>query len=78
MVTASLASNPAFQNIKGPVTFTFAVSSPNGNDTIVFNDITLNGTAVPIQTPEPSSLALLTLGGIALAGWRRLRKRHVA
>ncbi len=25
--------------------------------------------------PEPSSLALLTLGGVALAGWRRWKKR---
>jgi hypothetical protein len=77
-VTLSFGSNPAFHNIQGPVTFTFAVATNNGNDTIVFNDITLNGTVAPIMSPEPSSLALLTLGGIALAGWRRLRKRHVA
>jgi hypothetical protein len=73
-----LGSNPAFQNVKGPVTFTFAVSTPNGNDTIVYNDIQLNGTLVPIPVPEPSSLALLSLGALALAGWRRLRKRPVA
>jgi hypothetical protein len=77
-VTASLGSNPAFQKITGPVTFTFAVSTPNGNDTIIFNDITLNGTVDPITMPEPSSLALLTLGGGALAGWRRWRKRRLA
>ncbi len=29
----------------------------------------------PISTPEPSSLALLALGGVALAGWRRWKKR---
>ena len=33
------------------------------------------GTAV---VPEPSSLALLSLGGLALAGWRRWKKRAIA
>jgi hypothetical protein len=28
--------------------------------------------------PEPSSLALLAIGGLALAGWRRWRKRATA
>jgi hypothetical protein len=31
--------------------------------------------AVP-STPEPSSLSLLALGGVALAGWRRWKKRR--
>jgi hypothetical protein len=32
----------------------------------------------PTAVPEPSSLALLALGGGALAGWRRWRKRKAA
>jgi hypothetical protein len=32
----------------------------------------------PPAVPEPSSLALLSLGGLALAGWRRWRKRNPA
>ena len=31
----------------------------------------------PPAVPEPSSLALLVLGGLGLAGWRRWRKRGV-
>jgi PEP-CTERM motif len=32
----------------------------------------------PPTVPEPSSLALLSLGGLALAGWRRWKKRATA
>jgi hypothetical protein len=32
----------------------------------------------PATVPEPSFLALLALGGGALAGWRRWRKRRTA
>jgi PEP-CTERM motif len=32
----------------------------------------------PPSVPEPSSLALLSLGGLALAGWRRWKKRATA
>jgi hypothetical protein len=35
----------------------------------------VNFTTGPVGVPEPSSLTLLALGGGALAGWRRWRKR---
>jgi hypothetical protein len=77
-VTIPLDSlNSAFANFQGgPVTFTFAVFTPNGNDTIDFNDITLNGQVIP----EPSSVAAWVLFG-AVGGcflWRQRRSRLAA
>jgi hypothetical protein len=45
----------------------------NGVNGLQLRDIT---PAAPVDVPEPSSLALLALGGGALAGWRRWRKRE--
>jgi hypothetical protein len=45
-------------------------------DTLATFEIT--GTPFVPTVPEPSSLALLSLGGLALAGWRRWRKRATA
>jgi hypothetical protein len=68
----NLGGNPAFQHITGSVMFTFAVQTPNGNDTIVFNDITLNGTLASV-VPEPTTLALFGLGIVGLACGRLRR-----
>jgi len=72
--TLTLSSDPAFQGITGPVTFYFAVQTPNGNDTVIFNDVTLNGTVVP----EPASLcAWLLLGTLGCCyRWHRGRSRR--
>ena len=40
--------------------------------------VQLQGTFVAAPVPEPSSLALLSLGGLALAGWRRWKRRATA
>jgi hypothetical protein len=58
------------------VTFTAAV----GSEAPGFNALQLRdlGPSAPPGVPEPSTLALLALGGGALAGWRRWRKQKVA
>jgi hypothetical protein len=56
----------------------FSIGVPPSGGSIgfyVFDDVTFEA-APPV--PEPSSLALLALGGVALAGWRRWRKRAAA
>ena len=60
-------SFPVFQNITGPVTFYFAVDTPNGNDTIDFDDIILNGSVGPILPVQPG-LGVWVLFGTADAG----------
>jgi PEP-CTERM motif len=63
------------------------------SDTTPFTSVTFSTTALAggqpstldtlrdqaaIPVPEPSSLALLSLGGLGLAGWRRWKKRATA
>lgn len=48
-------------DVSGPVTFTFAVASPNGNESVDFNNITLKGDPV---VPEPTTLATFTVFGL--------------
>jgi len=60
-VTVDL-SGAAFQNLTAPVTFRFYVYSPAAGSSVDFDNVVLSGTA----TPEPGSLALLGLGGLAL------------
>jgi hypothetical protein len=52
-----------------------------GNPGAGFDDIGVDDVrfqSAPPAVPEPSSLALLSLGGLTLAGWRRWKKRATA
>lgn len=65
----SFASNTFTESITGAssVKFEFRLDGVTGNGNIHFNDIQINGAVVP----EPSSTALLGLGGLALILRRR-------
>jgi len=58
----------AYQNLTTATTFRFYVYAPATGNSVDFDNIVLNGTA----TPEPASLSLLGLGGLALL--RRSRR----
>ncbi|NMC19898.1 MAG: hypothetical protein GYA33_05695 [Thermogutta sp.] len=68
-------SPETFQNIAGPVTFRFYVyASTGGYSTVDFDNITLNGTVVPV--PEPAIWWLLPAGvvGVVAAAARGRRR----
>jgi hypothetical protein len=64
-VTTSVAGSLSFSNVEP------------GNIGAILDNVTVTETTPP-AVPEPSTLALLALGGGALAGWRRWRKRRTA
>jgi hypothetical protein len=81
--TADLAAALATATTIPGVTFTGAVGSPGGSLGFPSTPQAVNaGVFGPnlalVTVPEPSTLALLALGGGALAGWRRWRKRRQA
>jgi hypothetical protein len=64
-IGAGLQNPPLVEAANG--TFQLAASGPN-----LYNGVSQEA---PPPVPEPSTFALLALGGGALAGWRRWRKR---
>lgn len=65
---------PEFQNVSGPVTFRFYVSSDDVSNRLKIariDNVILNGTVLTI--PEPATSALLA-AGVAALGLRRRRK----
>jgi len=57
----------SFQDLTGPITFRIYSYSPSTLSSVEYDNITLNGVAIP----EPSSLALLAAGGLLIAKRRR-------
>ncbi len=73
----ALSSMSEFQDLTGSVGFRFyGYNSTSGSGVTVLetsNALTLNGTLSPVAVPEPSSMALLVVGGVM--GWVGRRRR---
>jgi hypothetical protein len=65
----SVSGNPAFQNITSATTFRVYLHGANNNQTMNFDNVSINGATVAI--PEPGSVALLALGASGLVLRRR-------
>jgi len=72
--TASVGQNfsvdlTGVANVADSITFRFYVQAPDAGQSLSFDDITLNGSVVP----EPASMALISVAGLALFILRRLQ-----
>ena len=73
----AISAAPACETVKLELRASAATSSLGGSGT--YDGVAITEVLVAaIDVPEPSTLALLVLGGGALAGWRRWRKRAAA
>jgi len=69
-ITFDLSGVSALQNVTGPVTFRFYMNT-NGTSaaqSFFIDDLTVNGTQA---VPEPATMLLLTIGGVAVLVMRR-------
>ena len=76
--STDLSGNLLYQNVAGQIVFSFYVLGTHADSFAHFDNIRVTG--VTSAVPEPSSVALLSLGGVAVIGYaaRRRWKRRGA
>lgn len=67
-----LSGNSSFANITDSITFRLYTQTPTAAQSLAFDNITVNGTVIPV--PEPATYAFLGLGFFALLATRCFRR----
>ena len=70
-----LSSNPLYENVTAPITFSLYVFGSDANSFLLLDNILVEGATAAV--PEPSSFALLAFGSLAIAGYAARQRSRI-